>query len=317
MTNCPICHTQLHNSPCPACGYDPSRDYTHFPTCSPLPAGLPHRETELLHCVRCGGTHFGLRRSDARPVCLSCGLLRPASVMPPVALAAYHTVFLAPDSRACAIGDDKYGRCAVTAWSGLRSLDASYLHTVGLRRDGTAIATGYNGYNQCHVSHWTDLTAVAAGDWHTVGLRADGTVLAIGDNQHGQCDILHWTGIVSIAAHGFHTVGLRADGTVTAAGLNENGQCGVEAWTDIRAIAATLWAFALTAPSWPPESPAASATLGTGRTSLPSPRAISTAWDCAPTAPSWPWATTTRASAPYRAGRTSSPSPLAALPPWV
>ena len=85
MSSCPICATPLTASVCSACGYDPSRDYKRFPTYAPIPA----TKTEFLHCIRCGGIQFGLRSGDEQPVCLSCGLPRPAVEMPPVALAAY------------------------------------------------------------------------------------------------------------------------------------------------------------------------------------------------------------------------------------
>ena len=100
MSSCPICATPLTASVCSACGYDPSRDYKRFPTYAPIPA----TKTEFLHCIRCGGIQFGLRSGDERPVCLSCGLPRPAVEMPPVALAAHHSVFLRPDGSAAAVG---------------------------------------------------------------------------------------------------------------------------------------------------------------------------------------------------------------------
>ena len=102
MSKCPICNTQYTASVCPSCGYDPSRDYSRFPTYRPL----PRSETDFVHCVRCGSTRFGLRRRDERPVCLDCGLPRPVGVLPSLALAAYHTVFLRPDGSAAAIGSN-------------------------------------------------------------------------------------------------------------------------------------------------------------------------------------------------------------------
>jgi hypothetical protein len=90
-------------------------------------------------------------------------------------------------------------------------------HTVGLKADGTVVAVGDNYFGQCNVSTWSGIIQVAAGGGHTVGLKADGTVVAVGANYGGQCDVSGWSGITQVAAGGGHTVGLKADGTVLIA----------------------------------------------------------------------------------------------------
>ena len=50
-------------------------------------------------------------------------------------------------------------------------------HTVGLKADGTVVAVGDNSYGQCNISSWSGIVQVAAGYEHTVGLKADGTVV--------------------------------------------------------------------------------------------------------------------------------------------
>lgn len=53
-------------------------------------------------------------------------------------------------------------------------------HIVGLKLDGTVVATGENNYGQCDVTGWSGIEQVAAGYLHTLGLKTDGTVVAAG-----------------------------------------------------------------------------------------------------------------------------------------
>jgi tetratricopeptide (TPR) repeat protein len=100
----------------------------------------------------------------------------------------------------------------------LGRIAAGYAHSVARKSDGTALAAGDNSYGQCDVSSWTGLQQIAAGAYHTVGLREDGTVIAVGRNDEGQCDVSAWTDIVMIAASAYDTLGLKSDGTVVACG---------------------------------------------------------------------------------------------------
>ena len=93
-------------------------------------------------------------------------------------------------------------------------------HTLAVTGSGTALATGDNSYGQCDVSGWSGIRQVAAGAYHSVGLRSDGTVVAAGDNSQGQCDVTGWTDIVAIAAASYDTIGLKRDGSVVACGMH-------------------------------------------------------------------------------------------------
>lgn len=159
-----------------------------------------------------------------------------------VAAGGSHTVGLKADGTCVAIGDDSFGQCQVSEWSGIVAVAAGANHTVGLKSDGTCVAAGYDNEDQCDVSGWTGIVAISAGQGHTVGLKADGTCVAAGWNYAGECDVSEWTDIVAIAAGGYHTVGLRANGTCVAAGDEEDddyrGQCDVSSWRDIVGLAA-------------------------------------------------------------------------------
>ena len=121
-------------------------------------------------------------------------------------------------------------------------LDVGFYHTVGLRLDGTVLAAGDDSFGQCGVSGWTGVTAVAAGAYHTVGLRSDGTVLAVGRNSENQCDVSAWSGIVQIAAADYATFGLTDDGRVLHTGYN--GYAEVDEWAGITYITGGSYALA-------------------------------------------------------------------------
>lgn len=183
-----------------------------------------------------------------------------------------HTVGLKPDGTAVAVGDNAFGQCEVSAWTGITAVSAGtrhtvglksdgsvvvaglassvagwtgitavsagYAHTVGLKSDGTVVASGDNLYGQSNVATWTGVAAVSTGVYHTVGLKSDGTVVASGDNSYGQADVSSWTDITAVAAGYYHTIGLKSDGTVVAVGASGWGQCDVSSWTDIASVAA-------------------------------------------------------------------------------
>ena len=95
-------------------------------------------------------------------------------------------------------------------------------HTLAVTGSGTALAAGDNSYGQCNVSGWSGIRQVAAGAYHSVGLRSDGTVVAAGDNSRNQCEVSGWTDIVAIAAASYDTLGLRSDGSVVACGMHSS-----------------------------------------------------------------------------------------------
>src|SRR5512136_2977724 len=61
---------------------------------------------------------------------------------------------------------------ALAESSAMPMVAASAYHTAGLKSDGTVVAVGDNTYGQCDVSSWTGVTQVAAGIYHTVGLKS-------------------------------------------------------------------------------------------------------------------------------------------------
>jgi len=171
------------------------------------------------------------------PLLSSGTALAQGSATPMVTAGELHTVGLESDGTVVAVGDNEYGRCNVSSWTGITQVAAGWLHTVGLKSDGTVVAVGDNSYGQCNVSSWTGITQVAAGGHNTVGLKSDGTVLAVGYNEYGQCNVSSWTGITQVAAGGHNTMGLKSDGTVVAVGDNSCGQCNVSSWTGITQVA--------------------------------------------------------------------------------
>jgi len=159
--------------------------------------------------------------------------------MPVIATGSWHTVGLKSDSTVVAVGNNEYGQCNITGWTGIVQVAAGWGHTVGLKADGTVVAAGWNDYGQCNVGGWTHIIQVDASCFHTVGLKSDDTVVAVGRNNYGQCNVNSWTDIIQVSAdYGDHTVGLQSDGTVVAVGRNDYGQCNVNGWTGIIQVSA-------------------------------------------------------------------------------
>ena len=168
---------------------------------------------------------------------------------PIVAISAerFTTVGVRSDGTVVATGDNEFGQCDVSDWTGITAVEEDEFNTVGIRSDGTVVATVNDEvlsepvyYN---VSNWTDVVDVALGGVYTVGLRPDGTVMVAGHEDNPSILGSSWTGITAVSAGFGHVVGLRSDGTVVA-NLHGNlaggdyGQCDVSGWTDIVAIAA-------------------------------------------------------------------------------
>ncbi len=119
----------------------------------------------------------------------------------------------------------------------LSPLATGFAHTLGLAADGTALAVGDNTYGQCDVSDWSDLIAVAAGAYHSVGLRADGTMVAAGDDRYGQCRVTDWRDVVAVAAGYYDTIALTGDGRILFTGFHDYSA--VQDWPrDLKTIAA-------------------------------------------------------------------------------
>jgi len=150
----------------------------------------------------------------------------------------WHSLGLRKNGTVVAVGDNSFGQCNVSSWSGIIGITASKSLSIGLKSDGTAVVTGVDEYGQAEINDWRDLVEIATGIDHTVGLRSDGTVICVGDNKYGQCDTAAWKDIIAIAAGGWHTVGLVKDGSVVACGYNDYMQCSTGSWSDVIAIAA-------------------------------------------------------------------------------
>lgn len=121
------------------------------------------------------------------------------------------------------------------------SLAVGFSHTVGLRSDGTVVACGDNSFGQCDVSGWSGVIQIAAGAHHTAALLRDGTVVACGDNSLGQCEVSEWRDVVKIAATDYDTAALLRDGTVVTCGNSDLSA--VEGWYDVSDIFAGTYSL--------------------------------------------------------------------------
>jgi len=158
------------------------------------------------------------------------------SHLPRLYAASNHTVFIQPEGKLKAIGENKYSQCEVSKWDNITAVACSYSHTLGLKKDGTVWAIGGTGSGKCDVSAWKDIKAIAAGPGHSVGLKKDGTVVAVGYRHDDRCKVSEWDDIISIKAGDTHTVGLKKDGTLVSVGTNDYGQCNVKDWENIISV---------------------------------------------------------------------------------
>ena len=131
-----------------------------------------------------------LRYSDSHPIAVS-GMRRvvftPLGYDSVISISAggYHTAGIESDGTCVAVGDNDYGQCDVTEWTGIIQISTGWYNTIGLKSDGTCVAVGWNGDNECNVTGWTGIIQTSAGQSHTVGLKSDGTCVAVGYNGDG------------------------------------------------------------------------------------------------------------------------------------
>ena len=142
--------------------------------------------------------------SRSRFVAVSCGY--------------HHTVAIRSDGQVFAVGDNRYGQCAVKKFQRAVDLSCGVRHTAVLLDDGQVRAVGDNRYGQCNTEAWTDVVMTACGEFHTVGLRRDGTVVATGSDANGQCRLSDLSDVISVACLAEATVCVKADGSVTIRG---------------------------------------------------------------------------------------------------
>jgi alpha-tubulin suppressor-like RCC1 family protein len=129
----------------------------------------------------------------------------------------YHSVYLMPDGKAMASGDNSKGQLG----------DGTYVDKstpVYVKRNAT--------------TDLTNIKAVYAGGDHTIFLLNDGKVFVTGDNNNGQLGIgdegykdVNYvfeilTNVKSVSAGTYHSMFLLKDGTVKACGKNSSGQLG-------------------------------------------------------------------------------------------
>ena len=80
-------------------------------------------------------------------------------------------------------------KAAVTAFTEVEKIDASYSHIVALKKDGSLLFAGDNNQGQCNLEGITDALDISLGSFHTAVLKKDGTVYATGKNSYGECDL--------------------------------------------------------------------------------------------------------------------------------
>jgi alpha-tubulin suppressor-like RCC1 family protein len=131
-------------------------------------------------------------------------------------------------------------------------IDGGDWHTVWLTPDGRVAATGDNSFGQLgdgtttdhtvsvFVADLTGVVAVSAGRYHSLALDSSGRVWAWGRNNAGQLgdggttnqlvpvqvDPANLTGVVAVSAGQFHSLALDSSGQVWAWGVNSSGQLG-------------------------------------------------------------------------------------------
>jgi alpha-tubulin suppressor-like RCC1 family protein len=184
----------------------------------------------------------------------------------------WHTIWLAPDGRVAATGDNSYGQLGdgtttdrtVSGWvnslTDVVAVSAGRYHNLALDSDGQVWAWGRNIYGQLGDGTTTNrmvpvrvnnpavtrMVAVSAGQFFSMALDSDGNVWAWGDNGSGQLgdgtttnrmvpvqvDHTKLTGVVAIAAGLVHSLAIDSTGAAWAWGHNFSGQVGDGTRTD-------------------------------------------------------------------------------------
>lgn len=74
-----------------------------------------------------------------------------------------------------AVGDNSYGQCGVTDWTGIVAICTGVAETVGLKADGTVVAADDYGDLGRDLSGWTSVAAISAGLRYLDRPKADGS----------------------------------------------------------------------------------------------------------------------------------------------
>ena len=130
----------------------------------------------------------------------------------------HHTAAIRADGLVFAVGDNRYGQCAVQKFQNAIDLSCGVRHTAVLLEDGRVRVVGDNRYGQCNTEDWSDVIMTACGEFHTVGLKKDGTLVATGSDTGGQCSLSDLNDVISVACLAEATVCVRADGSVIIRG---------------------------------------------------------------------------------------------------
>ena len=250
MDRCPICHANMPpETICDVCGYDPSRDYSRYPTFGPLPPNTPVQtcHVDFLRCSACGGVSFRFRTGDRVFVCTNCRQTHPLDA--PAAprrrsgiFAGLYHVGVVIGGHAAVSGLELPGLEAfLLGHHDVRSMAFGPYHCVVLDQEGTAhFFRDPERGPKLPDKPMPNVREVAAGYAHVALLRKDDSVIVI--DSSGVSHIVKKSGdgskVRSIAAGSHHTVVLLEKGTVIAHGNNDYGQCNVREYTGIQAVAA-------------------------------------------------------------------------------
>lgn len=144
---------------------------------------------------------------------------------------------------------------AVSHWSNVKSLFASWIHVIALCEDGSVYTTyayddplDFDDSAYVHgeldiVKNWKNINKIfvlKCDSAKTIGIKNDGTVVCAGfesDNIAEQIERWKNIAVISIGNYGSHIIGLKNDGSLLAVGSNEHGECEVGEWRNIVEIA--------------------------------------------------------------------------------
>lgn len=141
-----------------------------------------------------------------------------------IAAGVTYSLGVTEKGRVVTAGDNLNGRCDVSSWENIVSIDGFGSLTIGLKENGEVEYAGDIGENvTLDTSKWKHIIDIAAGERYIVGLESDGTVLAQGHNGDGQINVKKWKNVVDIATGWRFTVGLTKKGKLLFAGY-DNGQ---------------------------------------------------------------------------------------------
>lgn len=182
----------------------------------------------------------------------------------PIAVGAYHSLFVCADSTASTCGGNSYGQLGdgttidkstpvqINGLTNITAVAGGGYYSLFLKSNGTVWACGYNNKGQLGdgtnidkstpvqvIPTWIgNIVAVASGYDHSLFVKFDGTVWSCGNNNSGQLgdgtmssksnavQVNGLTNIIAVDCGANHSIFLKNDGTVWACGNNNMGQLG-------------------------------------------------------------------------------------------